>query len=207
MSACNNPKVTDAAAVRRPVGLAVTLIVTAVIGFSAAFALTVEKFHLLLNPDATLGCDISPLVQCKANLESWQGSLFGFPNPIIGLAGWSMVLVVAVALLAGARFDRWFWIVFNLGTAAALALVIFLIVTSIFFLGTLCPWCMVTWVVTIPTFLIVTLHNLRSGTIPIPARGRAFAAAAYSWIPIISLGLYLVIAVIAQLQLDVLGSI
>jgi len=146
-------------------------------------------------------------VQCKANLESWQGSLFGFPNPIIGLAGWSMVLVVAVALLAGARFDRWFWIVFNLGTAGALALVIFLIVTSIFFLGTLCPWCMVTWVVTIPTFLIVTLHNLRSGTIALPARGRAFAAAAYSWIPIISLGLYLVIAVIAQLQLDVLGSI
>ena len=207
MSACNNPKVTDTPAVRRPIGLAVTLIVTAVIGFSAAFALTVEKFHLLLNPDATLGCDISPLVQCKANLDSWQGSLFGFPNPIIGLAGWSMVLVVAVALLAGARFDRWFWIVFNLGTAGAMTLVIFLIFTSIFVLGTLCPWCMVTWVATIPTFLIVTLHNLRSGNIPLPARGRAFAAAAYSWIPIISLGLYLVVAVIAQLRLDVLGRI
>ena len=207
MSACNNPKVTDAIAVKRPFGFAVTLIITALVGFTAAFALTVEKFHLLTNPDATLGCDISPLVQCTANLQSWQGSLFGFPNPILGLAGWSMVLVVAVALLAGARFDRWFWIVFTAGVAGAMALVIFLIITSIFVLGTLCPWCMVTWVATIPTFLIVTLHNLRDGTIPLPARGRAIAAAAYGWIPIISLGLYLVVAVIAQLQLDVLGRI
>jgi len=207
LSACNNPKVTDAIAVKRPFGFAVTLIITALVGFTAAFALTVEKFHLLTNPDATLGCDISPLVQCTANLQSWQGSLFGFPNPILGLAGWSMVLVVAVALLAGARFDRWFWIVFTAGVAGAMALVIFLIITSIFVLGTLCPWCMVTWVATIPTFLIVTLHSLRDGTIPLPARGRAIAAAAYGWIPIISLGLYLVVAVIAQLQLDVLGRL
>ncbi len=198
---------TDAAAVRRPWALAITLIITGVIGWYAAFALTVEKFHLLVNPDATLGCDISPLVQCKANLDSWQGSLFGFPNPILGLTGWVAVIVVGAALLAGARFDRWFWIVFNLGVAAALALVVFLIYTSVFVLGTLCPWCMVTWVATIPTFLIVTLHNLRSGTIPLPARGRAFAAAAFGWIPIITLGLYLVVAVIAQLQLDVLGSL
>ena len=198
---------TDAAAVRRPWALAITLIITGVIGWYAAFALTVEKFHLLVNPDATLGCDISPLVQCKANLDSWQGSLFGFPNPILGLTGWVAVIVVGAALLAGARFDRGFWIVFNLGVAAALALVVFLIYTSVFVLGTLCPWCMVTWVATIPTFLIVTLHNLRSGTIPLPARGRVFAAAAFGWIPIITLGLYLVVAVIAQLQLDVLGRL
>lgn len=187
--------------------LAITLIVTSVVGLIAAFALTVEKFHLLIDPDASLGCDISPLVQCRANLDSWQGSLFGFPNPIIGLVCWSVVLTVAVALLAGARFDRWFWIVFNVGVTAAIAFVIFLITTSIFVLGTLCPWCMVTWSVTIPTFLIVTLHNLRNGTIPLPGRARAFAAAAYGWIPIITLGLYLVVAVIAQVRLDVLGRI
>lgn len=199
--------VTDAIAVKRPIGYAVTLVIIGLVGWIAAFSLTVEKFVLLADPDATLGCDISPLVQCRANLESWQGSLFGFPNPVLGVAGWAAVIVVAVALLAGANFDRWFWIVFNLGVAGAMALVIFLIVTSIYVLGTLCPWCMVTWVATIPTFLIVTLNNLRNGTIPLPAGARALAAAAYGWIPIISLGLYLVVAVLAQLQLDVLGRI
>ena len=110
--------VTDTIAVKRPIGYAVTLILTGLVGWIAAFALTVEKFALLANPDATLGCDISPLVQCRANLESWQGSLFGFPNPILGITGWAAVIVVAVALLAGARFDRWFRVVFNLGVDA-----------------------------------------------------------------------------------------
>ena len=207
MSACNNPKVTDAAAAKRPILLAVTLIVAGVIGWFAAFSLTVEKFALLADPDASLGCDLSVLVQCRANLESWQGSLFGFPNPILGLTGWMAPVVVGAALLGRARFDRWFWIVFNLGVAFAMALVLFLIYTSIFVLGTLCPWCMVTWVVTIPTFLIVTLHNLRSGIIPVPPRVRAFAGSAYGWIPVIAFFLYLVIAVAAQLQLDVINHL
>lgn len=88
-----------------------------------------------------------------------------------------------------------------------MALVIFLIVASIFVLGTLCPWCMVTWVVTIPTFFIVTLHTLRSGTIPLPARARAIAQAAYGWIPVISIVCYIVVAVLAQLRLDVINHL
>lgn len=207
MSACNNPKVTDADAAKRPIAFAVALIVFGVIGWFAAFSLTVEKFALLANPGAALGCDLSPLVQCTTNLESWQGSLFGFPNPILGITGWMAPVVVGAALLARARFDRWFWIVFNLGVAFAMALVLFLIYTSIFVLGTLCPWCMVTWVVTIPTFLIVTLHNLRGGIIPLPARLRAFAGSAYGWIPVISIFCYLVVAVAAQLRLDVINHL
>jgi uncharacterized membrane protein len=199
--------VTDAIAAKRPIGLAVTLLITGLVGWIAAFALTVEKFTLLSDPTASLGCDFSVLVQCRANLESWQGSLLGFPNPILGLTGWAAVIVVGAALLAGARFDRWFWIVFNLGVAGAMCLVIFLIITSIFVLGTLCPWCMVTWSATIPTFLIVTLHNLRNGTIPLPSRLRDFAGAAYGWIAIISIALYLVVAVAAQLRLDVLNHL
>jgi hypothetical protein len=66
---------------------------------------------------------------------------------------------------------------------------------------------MVTWVVTIPTFLIVTLNNLRNGTIPLPPRAQQFAAAAYGWTAIISIALYLVIAVAAQLRLDVLNHL
>jgi uncharacterized membrane protein len=207
LRACNNPKVPETTVAKRPVGYAITLIVAGVIGWYAAFALTIEKFAALADPDAALGCDFSVLVQCKANLDSWQGSLFGFPNPILGLAGWTAVIVVGAALLAGARFDRWFWIVFNLGVAGAMCLVIFLITTSIFVLGTLCPWCMVTWSVTIPTFLIVTLNNLRNGTIPLPQRLRHIAGAAYGWTPILTIGLYLVVAVIAQLQLDVINHL
>ena len=188
-------------------GLGIFLIVAGVIGWMAAFALTMEKFHLLEFPDASLSCDFSVLVQCGANLASWQGSVFGFPNPILGLTGWVAPIVVGAALLAGARFDRWFWLLFNAGVAAALVFVIWLISQSIFVLGTLCPWCMVTWAVTIPVFWAVTLRNLAAGTIPASRRIRRAASALNGWIVILTLACYVVVAVLAQLRLDVLATL
>ena len=191
----------------RPVALAIFSIVAGVIGWYAAFALTLEKFTTLTHPSEALGCDFSVLVQCRANLESWQGSLFGFPNPIIGLAAWVAPVVVGVAILSGARFARWFWIVFNLGVVAAMVFVVWLISQSVFVLGTLCPWCMVTWSVTIPLFWAVTLHTLRSGVWPVGERVRHVASSLYGWVPAITVASYLVVAVVAQLRLDVLGSL
>ena len=188
---------------KRPVVLAVALVVFAAIGLIAAFTLTVEKFALYEHPTESLSCDLSPFFQCTVNLKSWQGSLFGFPNPLIGLIGWTAVGGVGVGLLAGARFARWFWVIFNVGVLGALALVIFLITQSIFVLGTLCPWCMVTWAVTIPTFLLVTLRNMRAGVLP----GRRIGEIAYSWVPALTVICLIVIAVLAQVRLDLLARI
>jgi uncharacterized membrane protein len=183
-------------------GLGSFLVVTAVVGFFAAFRLTVDKVGTYVDPAVAPSCNFSVLVTCGKNLESWQGSLFGFPNPLLGIGGWIAVLMVGIMLLAGLRFGRWFWIAFNVGVAGALALVIWLIIQSIFVLTTLCPWCMTTWFVTIPVFWVVTLFNLKSGNIPLPDAGRRFFAAAYGWIPLIVLVCYLVVAVVAQLRLD-----
>jgi len=199
--------VSDTPVNKRPVALAVFFIVAGVVGWYAAFALTLEKFTTLTDPSEALGCDFSVLVQCRANLESWQGSLFGFPNPVIGLAAWIAPIVVGVALLSGARFARWFWALFNLGVLAALAFVVWLISQSVFVLGTLCPWCMVTWSVTIPMFWAVTLYTLKTGVWPVGDRVRSAAASLYAWVPALTVGSYLVVAVIAQLRLDVLGSL
>ena len=97
---------TSPAARTRPTALAVWLIIAGAVGWWAAFSLTMERIALLGDPEAILGCDISPLVQCGKNLESWQGSLLGFPNPILGLTGWVAPVVVGFAILAGARFAR-----------------------------------------------------------------------------------------------------
>ncbi|GAB2448705.1 putative membrane protein [Conyzicola lurida] len=192
---------------KRPVALAIFLIVAGIVGWLAAFALTIEKFVALTSPGTALTCDFSVVVQCTANLESWQGSLFGFPNPIIGLAAWIAPLVVGVALLAGARFARWFWILFNIGVLAAMVFVVWLISQSIFVLSTLCIYCMITWAVTIPLFLALSLFNLKTGNIPAPPRLRSVAGALLTWVPAISLGCYLVIAVLAQVRLDFLATL
>ena len=190
---------------RRPLALAIFLIVAGVVGWIAAFALTVEKFALLTEPQESLGCDFSILVQCSANLNSWQGSLLGFPNPIIGLGAWIAPIVVGAALLAGARFDRWFWITFNVGALAAITFVAWLISQSIFVLGTLCPWCMVTWLAAIPFFWVVTLRNLSSGVFG--ERPRGVGEVLYRWVPTITFASYLLVAVLAQVRLDVVNHI
>ncbi len=191
----------------RPRVLAAWLIVAGAVGWVAAFALTMEKFHLLQNPGAAASCDISILVQCGANLTSPQGSVFGFPNPILGLTGWVAPVVVGAAVLAGARFARWFWLMFWAGLAFAFGFVIWLISQSIFVLGTLCPWCMVTWVVTIPTFYAVTLHLLRAGIVPVPAGVRRGSATLMGWLPLLAVATYAIVALIAQLRLDWIGSL
>lgn len=203
--AWDNPSMPETASTRSSVAQGVVFVILGAIGLLAAFALTLEKFHLLQNPGSVPSCDFSLLVQCGANLNSPQGSIFGFPNPVIGLMAWPVVITIGVALIGGSRFPRWFWLGLNLGVAGALAFVIWLIGTSIFALATLCPWCMVTWSVVIPLFWVVTFDNLRTGRLPLGSAMRRFAASAYSWIPLITLGCLIVIAVIAQLRLDVLN--
>ena len=187
---------------RRPWIFAIFLVVAGAAGWWAAFNLTLDKFAVLENPDAVLNCNISVLVQCGKNLSSPQGSAFGFPNPILGLGGFAAVIAVGVGLLAGAKFAKWYWIAFNLGIAGALAFVIWLIGTSIFVLGTLCPWCMLVWLATIPLFWVVTLRNLREGVYG--SAGARMGRVLLPWIIPITVGSYLVVALIAQLVLDVI---
>ncbi len=196
----------NATAPSSPLSVSLALIVFGIIGFIAAFSLTMDKFALLENPNVDLSCNISVLVGCSTNLNSEQGEVFGFPNPLLGLAFWAGAIAIGVAMLAGATFARWFWAAFALFTTAAFALVIWFISQSLFVLHVLCPWCMVTWAITIPAFWVVLLHAMRSGAIPLPASVRRFAGTAFGWIPIITLLCYLVVAVLAQVQLDVISE-
>lgn len=190
---------------RRPIVVAIWLMFNGVVGWWAAFSLTMERFHQLQNPGEAASCDFNVLVQCSTNLQSAQGSVFGFPNPIIGLGAWIAPIVVGAALLAGARFARWFWVLFWLGFAFALTFVIWLIAQSIFVLATLCPWCMVTWSVVIPSFFVVTLHVLREGVIP-SARVREVADRLFVWVPLMTIIAFAAVAVLAQLRLNVLAQ-
>ncbi len=187
--------------------LGVFLVVAGVTGFFAAFRLTVDKVGTYINPDIAPSCNASVLVQCGVNLKSWQGSLFGFPNPVLGVGGWIVVILIGILLLSGARFARWFWIAFNVGMAGALALVVWLISQSIFALSTLCPWCMVTWAVTIPTFLIVTFVNGMNGRFGGGQRTRSAFTSLFGWLPVLTLVCYLIVAVVAQARLDVLSTL
>ncbi|WP_217184246.1 vitamin K epoxide reductase family protein [Streptomyces sp. AC495_CC817] len=192
----------------RPTVYAVWLIIASVVGWYAAFQLTVEKFVLLENPEADLSCNLSAFIQCGKNLGSWQGEVFGFPNPLLGLTGWMAVLVMGVALLAGARFPRWFWLLFGAGITFAFGFVCWLISQSIYDLVVLCPWCMITWAVTIPTFYATMLHLTRNGTFTSSEKAQDRAGRLMVWVPLATILSYVIIIVMAQLRgIDFIGEV
>lgn len=141
------------------------LIIAGAIGFFSAMMLTVERIHLLEDPAAKLSCDINPFVACGPVMTSAAGSLFGFPNPLIGIAGFAVVITIGAAMLARARFADWFKIGFAVGTVLAAVFITWLQGQSLYEIGKLCPWCMVVWVVTIPIVATTVVRTLADGAL------------------------------------------
>lgn len=149
--------------VLRPATLGIFLVVTSVVGFLAAFALAVEKYEKLENPNAVLSCDLNPFFSCGSVMEYPESQLFGFPNQLLGIAAFIFPLLLGVLLLAGARIPGWVMVGLNVGLALGTTLVMFLFYISIYKIGVGCPWCMVVWTMTIPMFVSVTAHNALAG--------------------------------------------
>lgn len=181
-------------------GLAWTLIIGGIIGWIGAFTLTLERLHVAANPDATLSCDIATFISCKSVMLSEQAMLFGFPNPLIGLAAFFAPVVVGFAILAKAKFAAWFWQLFAIGNLLGFTFVIWLFIETVFSIGALCPYCMVSWTGMIPMFWIVTLHGTREGFIPVPIKMTNFFVAAYDWAWVFTVATFMIFIVTIALK-------
>jgi uncharacterized membrane protein len=125
------------------------MLVAAVTGFVASFILTIDKFKVLKDQGYTPSCNINATLNCKSVMLSKQAEVFGFPNSIIGVATFAMMLVVAVALFLGISFPNVFWKLLLAGTALAVLFCHWLAFQTTFVIGALCPYCMVAWFATL----------------------------------------------------------
>ncbi len=140
------------------------------LGLISALVIMLEKLALLKDAAYTPACDLNPVVSCGSVMASDQSNAFGFPNPIIGLFAFGVIITVGMALLAGARFKRWFWVGLQLGALFGIGFVHWLFFQSVYRINALCPYCMVVWVVTITVFWYVLLYNLQTKNIVIPGK-------------------------------------
>ena len=132
-----------------------------VIGLIASGALTVEKIKILLNPSYVPSCNINPVVSCGSVMVTPQASVLGFPNPLIGIAAFTVVVVTGVLAVAKVDLPQWYWLGLGIGTLVGAAFVHWLIFQSLYRIGALCPYCMVVWAVTIPLLVVVGSIVLR----------------------------------------------
>ena len=139
------------------------LVIGGVIGIFASIELIIQKIAVLSNPDFVPNCDINPILSCGSVINTEQASLFGFPNPVLGVIGFTIVIMFGALLFASVELPRSMWLGLNIGALAGMAFVIWLVIQSLYVIGALCPWCMVVWSITIPIFWQVTTDNLASG--------------------------------------------
>ena len=136
-------------------------IVGGLIAFYYSFVIMVEKLALSADSGHVLPCDISPFISCGSVMQSPQASVFGFPNPLLGIAGFAIVVTIGFALLSGAKFKKWFWQGVQLGLFFAICFIYWLFHEAVFEIGSLCLYCMYVWAVTIPLFWYTTVYNIR----------------------------------------------
>jgi hypothetical protein len=103
-------------------------------------------------------------------MKSPQSHLFGFSNTYIGLIGFPILVTVGMALFAGARFRRWFWLGMQIGLTLGMALAYWLLFESMFRIHALCPWCLSVDVAITVVFWYQTLFNFYNGYLKWPAK-------------------------------------
>lgn len=175
-------------------------IIFGILGWAAAFALTLERIHVAANPDAVLSCDMNIFISCKSVMLTDQARLFGFPNPLIGLAAFMAPVFIGFAVLAGAKFKLWFWRLYLVGLSLGFVFVLYLFIQSTFVIHVLCPYCMLAWVAMIPLFWRNFLWAGAEGVIDVPVKtvGWFVRAQDQSWVYSLGTELLAALAIIVS---------
>ncbi|WP_353941351.1 vitamin K epoxide reductase family protein [Streptomyces sp. HUAS MG91] len=174
-------------------GFGLLLVITGAAGLLAAWIITLDKFKLLEDPSFTPGCSINPVISCGSIMKSDQASAFGFPNPMLGLAAYAVVICVGMSLLARASFPRWYWLTFNAGCLFGVGFVTWLQFQSLYRINALCLWCCLAWVATILMFWYVTSSNVRNDLLPAPRWLKTFFED-FTWaLPVVHIGIIAVL--------------
>lgn len=131
------------------------VLIAGVIGLVASLTLTVEKIDILENPAYVPSCNINPILSCGSVMITPQASLLGFPNPLLGLVAFTVVVVTGLLALTKVALPQWYWWGLTAGLVVGAVFVHWLIFQSLYRIGALCPYCMVVWVITVSLLVVV----------------------------------------------------
>lgn len=180
----------------------ILLFIFAGFGTLASFFLTVDEFILLKNPDATLFCSVNAVINCASVMQTWQASIFGFPNSIIGLMTYPVLMTVGVLGFLNIKLPKNLWLAVYVGIISGLLFAHWLFYESLYNIHILCPWCLLTIVSTIMIFGATSHYMLRNNILTLSkstnAKVQKFLDNSYDKMIIISWIVLLVGLIIVQ---------
>lgn len=146
----------------------VSMLIGAILSLLAAFVLSVESFQLAKDPNAALSCSVNVILNCATVAKHPSAEMLGFPNSFFGMMAEPIVIVVAIAGLAGVRFPRGFMAAAQIGYTLGLLYALVLLSISYFIIQALCPWCLLVTLTTILVWFALTRYNIRENNLFLP---------------------------------------
>lgn len=156
-------------------------------GLVASFLQMLEKLTLLGNSHAVLACNINSVFSCSNVLNAWQSSVFGFPNALLSIVFFAVVLGVGLVGLSGGTVTRPLRLTMQGLSLFFLIFGLWFLQQSTFRVGSLCIFCSFNFA----GLVVVNFAWLRLNApdLPIPQRcykrlqrGIASGADIFGWI-------------------------
>lgn len=157
-------------------------VVTSLIGMFASAMLILSELSYLKNPAGNLICDVNPLIGCSTWFTKWQGNLiFDVPNALWGALFFAGMTGLGVALLTGSRLHRLAWLAAAGGMSLGMIWVLWFGYQSYAVERSMCPYCVVVWLVVIPLFVHVVARAFQAGHFGEGARPAGSALVRNRW--------------------------
>lgn len=167
------------------------------LGLLASFVLSIEALELAKNSHAVLSCDFSSALSCSAVANHWSAAILGFPNSFIGVMTLPVMVTIAVALLAGAKFSKWFMQAAQVGAIIGMIFAIWMFYMSYVEIGVLCPWCLTLDLGMLMIMFGLTRYNVLQKNISCRC-AQKIVGGGYDVLVVVSLVVAVIVAIIAK---------
>lgn len=111
------------------------------VGFIASFLQMLEKITLLKDAHAVLSCNLSSVFNCSNILNAHQSSVFGFPNSLLCITFFAILLTLGLAGWTGGVVGTKLRITYQAMSVFFAGFGFWYLWQSIFNVGSLCIYC------------------------------------------------------------------
>ena len=122
-------------------GLYAVITLAGIVGFLASFLQMIEKIELLKNPNSALFCNINAVFSCSNILNVWQSSVFGFPNSLMCVTFFAIMMTAGIIGWTGSSMNKKLRLIFMGMSLFFVGFGFWYLWQSIFVVGALCIFC------------------------------------------------------------------
>lgn len=112
------------------------------VGLIASFLQLLEKINLLKHPGAYLYCNLNSVFNCSNILNAHQSSVFGFPNSILCIIFFSILISAGLVGLTGSQIHKYLRYFFQFLAVFFAGFGFWYLWQSIFNVGAICIFCL-----------------------------------------------------------------